>query len=260
MPPITGEALEVYERAILLGVGQLRRAVGAPQRRRVPDPEGAALRHAARQRRAAEGHREGGREEGHRDRALRDSARRVHVDGAHGLGHHAAPAAPDGRRRRRAVRGARWSSAAWSTWCARSTRSSSRRSAARSCRPRRCPRWLSRARALAATRSPRRSTRGSAAGCRAWSTARPRAETSVAEAVRVDVRPHAPTSMDDDEAIDRVLNPARNRYRLEVMNVSYHSPLMRALHHPSLHVREAPEPHRRLAGPAPPDGAGRRGR
>ena len=39
--------------------------------------------------------------------------------------------------------------------------------------------------------------------------------------------------MSDEEAIDRVLNPARNRYRLEVMNVSYHSPMMRALHHAS---------------------------
>jgi thymidylate synthase ThyX len=27
------------------------------------------------------------------------------------------------------------------------------------------------------------------------------------------------------------MNPARNRYRLDVLNVSYHSPLMRALHH-----------------------------
>ena len=33
------------------------------------------------------------------------------------------------------------------------------------------------------------------------------------------------------EAIDRVLNPAQNQYRLDVLNVSYHSPLMRALHH-----------------------------
>jgi hypothetical protein len=37
--------------------------------------------------------------------------------------------------------------------------------------------------------------------------------------------------MDDDEAIERVLNPALNRYRLDVMNVSYHSPMMRGLHH-----------------------------
>jgi thymidylate synthase ThyX len=57
-----------------------------------------------------------------------------------------------------------------------------------------------------------------------------RAEESVAEAVRVTFGLGA-GEMSDDEAIDRVMNPARNRYRLEVMNVSYHSPLMRALHH-----------------------------
>jgi thymidylate synthase ThyX len=60
----------------------------------------------------------------------------------------------------------------------------------------------------------------------------PGAETSVADAVRTTFG-LTPADMDDDEAIDRVLNPARNRYRLEVMNVSYHSPLMRALQHPS---------------------------
>jgi hypothetical protein len=37
--------------------------------------------------------------------------------------------------------------------------------------------------------------------------------------------------MSDDEAIDRVMNPASNRYRLDILNVSYHSPLMRSLHH-----------------------------
>ena len=37
--------------------------------------------------------------------------------------------------------------------------------------------------------------------------------------------------MPDDEALDRVMNPARNHYRLDVINVSHHSPLMRALHH-----------------------------
>jgi thymidylate synthase ThyX len=37
--------------------------------------------------------------------------------------------------------------------------------------------------------------------------------------------------MSDDEAIEQVMNPARNRYRLEVLNVSHHSPLMRSLHH-----------------------------
>jgi hypothetical protein len=37
--------------------------------------------------------------------------------------------------------------------------------------------------------------------------------------------------MDDDEAVDHVMNPAQNRYRLDILNVSYHSPLMRSLHH-----------------------------
>ena len=55
---------------------------------------------------------------------------------------------------------------------------------------------------------------------------------AVADAVRTTFGLTA-EDMSDDEAIDRVLNPARNRYRLEVMNVSYHSPLMRALNHPS---------------------------
>jgi thymidylate synthase ThyX len=62
--------------------------------------------------------------------------------------------------------------------------------------------------------------------------ASPRAEETVAEAVRVTFG-LTRDQLDDDEAIDRALNPARNRYRLEVMNVSYHSPLMRALHHAS---------------------------
>jgi thymidylate synthase ThyX len=66
-----------------------------------------------------------------------------------------------------------------------------------------------------------------------WSRLRdtsPEAEEIVAEAVR-SVFGFTPDEMDDDEALDRVMNPARNRYRLDVLNVSYHSPLMRALHH-----------------------------
>ena len=35
----------------------------------------------------------------------------------------------------------------------------------------------------------------------------------------------------DAEAIDRLLNPARNLYRLETLNVGVHAPLMRALQH-----------------------------
>jgi thymidylate synthase ThyX len=35
----------------------------------------------------------------------------------------------------------------------------------------------------------------------------------------------------DAEAIDRILNPARNLYRLETLNIGVHAPIMRALHH-----------------------------
>lgn len=56
------------------------------------------------------------------------------------------------------------------------------------------------------------------------------AEELVADAVRATFGLTA-TEMSTDEAIDRVLNPARNRYRLDMLDVSYHSPLMRALHH-----------------------------
>ena len=62
--------------------------------------------------------------------------------------------------------------------------------------------------------------------------ASPGAEEMVAEAVRATFGLSA-AELPDDEALDRVLNPARNRYRLDVMNVSYHSPMMRGLHHAS---------------------------
>jgi hypothetical protein len=35
----------------------------------------------------------------------------------------------------------------------------------------------------------------------------------------------------DGEAIDRLLNPARNTYRLETLNIGVHAPIMRALQH-----------------------------
>ena len=66
-----------------------------------------------------------------------------------------------------------------------------------------------------------------------WSRLRdasPDAEEIVAEAVR-SVFGLTRDDMTDDEALDRVMNPARNRYRLDILNVSHHSPLMRALHH-----------------------------
>jgi thymidylate synthase ThyX len=55
-------------------------------------------------------------------------------------------------------------------------------------------------------------------------------EAVIAESVRA-VFGLTADEMPDDEALDRVMNPARNRYRLDVLNVSHHSPLMRSLHH-----------------------------
>jgi thymidylate synthase ThyX len=60
--------------------------------------------------------------------------------------------------------------------------------------------------------------------------ASPAAEAVVAEAVRA-VFGLRPDQLSEDEALERVLNPALNRYRLESLNVSYHSPLMRTLLH-----------------------------
>jgi thymidylate synthase ThyX len=37
----------------------------------------------------------------------------------------------------------------------------------------------------------------------------------------------------DAEALDRLLNPARNPYRLETLNIGLHAPMMRALQHAS---------------------------
>jgi len=68
-----------------------------------------------------------------------------------------------------------------------------------------------------------------------WSRLRdasPDAEEIVAESVR-SVFGLTEEEMSDDDALDRVMNPARNSYRLDILNVSHHSPLMRALQHAS---------------------------
>lgn len=57
-----------------------------------------------------------------------------------------------------------------------------------------------------------------------------RAEDVVADAVRATFGLSA-ADLSTDEALDRALNPARNPYRLDTLNVSYHSPLMRSLQH-----------------------------
>src|SRR5439155_26108098 len=41
----------------------------------------------------------------------------------------------------------------------------------------------------------------------------------------------AESQCSDGDAIDRLLNPAKNLYRLETLNVGVHAPIMRALQH-----------------------------
>jgi thymidylate synthase ThyX len=58
----------------------------------------------------------------------------------------------------------------------------------------------------------------------------PQAPRVVAEAYRA-VLGLTESTCSDAEAIDRLLNPARNAYRLETLNVGVHAPIMRALQH-----------------------------
>jgi thymidylate synthase ThyX len=60
----------------------------------------------------------------------------------------------------------------------------------------------------------------------------PRAEETTAEAVRA-VLGLGPDALPDDEALERLLNPGINRYRLETLQLAVHSPLARAMHHPA---------------------------
>ena len=90
----------------------------------------------------------------------------------------------------------------------------------------------SRGPAATATRSPREFDARLDGRVSRLVDASDRAERVVADAVRATFGLTA-AELDDDEALDRVLNPARNRYRLDVLNVSYHSPMMRALQHAS---------------------------
>src|SRR5437867_4970139 len=57
-----------------------------------------------------------------------------------------------------------------------------------------------------------------------------RGEETTAEAVRT-VLGAAPETLPDDDALERVLNPGLNRYRLETLQLSVHSPMTRSLHH-----------------------------
>src|SRR4030095_3785878 len=64
---------------------------------------------------------------------------------------------------------------------------------------------------------------------RDWSAG---AERVVADAVRPTFG-LSTAELGDAEAIDRVMNPKRNVYRADMLDVAYHSPVMRALHHTS---------------------------
>ena len=67
----------------------------------------------------------------------------------------------------------------------------------------------------------------------------------------------ADADLADDEAHRPGAEPGAERATGSTRSTSsYHSPLMRALQHAQLHVREAHQPHGRFAGPAPPHGAG----
>jgi hypothetical protein len=57
-----------------------------------------------------------------------------------------------------------------------------------------------------------------------------RAEATTADAARAVL---GTPSLSDDEALERLLNPSFNRYRLETLQLSVHSPLGRAMHHAS---------------------------
>jgi thymidylate synthase ThyX len=60
----------------------------------------------------------------------------------------------------------------------------------------------------------------------------PRAEQTTADAVRA-VLGASPEALHDDDALELLLDPGRNRYRLETLQLSVHSPLGRAMHHAS---------------------------
>lgn len=60
----------------------------------------------------------------------------------------------------------------------------------------------------------------------------PAAEKTVADALRL-ILGRERASMSDDEAIACILDPRLNPYRLDKLNVSFHAPLMKPLHHAS---------------------------
>ena len=69
----------------------------------------------------------------------------------------------------------------------------------------------------------------------------------------------------DAEAIDRLLNPARNLYRLETLNIGVHAPMMRALQHANYtfakkisHTADSQDQRHRMVPGSPPSADSRR--
>ena len=195
-----------------------------------------------------------GREEGDRDRALRDPDRLPHGDGLHGLGPHAAPAAPHGRGLRRPAGGAPRGRPDGGRGASASTRPSSSevgepplasedvveaqaRAAAASATPRALEAFDKSlaGRTLAARRLGRARARGGRR--RRAPRARPR-RARRRRGARAGARPGAePLPARDAERLLPRAADARARPR-------------------PLHVPQEALAHGRLAGPAPPHGAG----
>ena len=252
---LSPEARRVYEDAVLAAWPATARssellkrdthAILSDLRHLTPDGFGEA---------AQEGGPRGG-EEGHRGGALRHSRRGLHVDGPHGLGNRAPPPAPDDAHGRHAARERPRRSGDGAATCATWTRRSSSASATgrfprtRSSR-RRFPRVDGDGDALAAALDARlggadvalvdymaqRRRRPPPTPCgRCWAPA-PRLFRRRGARPRPRSRPE-PLSSRDAAALGP-LAPREGAPPLE------------------LHVPEAPLPHRRQPGPAPPDGAG----
>ena len=84
------------------------------------------------------------------------------------------------------------------------------------------------------------------------------AEATLAEAVRAHARAVARASYLTPRRSGRVLSPAREPDLAESLTLTTLSKSTRALSPPALHVPQEALAHRRLAGPAPPHGAGSR--
>ena len=229
---LAGEARVVYEAAVEAAWDSYRRLTALLQGRHAADPDRAAAPDAQRLGQAAQEGRARGGEEGDRDGALRDPDRRLHLDGAHGLGHRAAPPAPDDADGRRAVRDARGDRGDGRAG------EGDRPGLLRSHRPRaarRAARWSRRdCRCFTADGDAEAARLDALLGTRVSLLVdhMPRAEQTTAEAVRA-VLGASPEALSDDEALERLLNPGLNRYRLETLQLSVHSPLTRAMHHAS---------------------------